>query len=153
MMRWFVRLLSWRRSSRNHQKCFSLPSRLAGVVNKALELPVILVFVREGFLFHEFQDFYPLPVNIGRGSSFEGSLLPPPPLSPAGGRHSRAAHSWHSYGAKDWTVEVFHSGYLVPFHRLPPVSQEPLEFPFCASGSTKAHALKGEWTRCWRKEP
>ena len=31
--------------------------------------------------------------------------------------------SWHAFGAEDWTVEVFCSGFLVPLHHLPLVLQ------------------------------
>ena len=41
-------------------------------------------------------------------------------------------------------VEVLRSGYLVPVHHLPPVSQEPPEFPSYALASAKAQALPGE---------
>ena len=41
-------------------------------------------------------------------------------------------------------MEVLHFGYLVPFHQLPPGSQEALEFPPPTFGSAKALALQGE---------
>ena len=41
-------------------------------------------------------------------------------------------------------MEILRSGYLGPFHHLPPVSQEPVEFPSYSSGSAKAQALQAE---------
>ena len=35
-------------------------------------------------------------------------------------------------------------GYCIPFHHLPPVTLEPLEFSSCGSGSLKVQALQEE---------
>ena len=73
-------------------------------------------------------------------------------FSPAGGRHSRAAMgSWSSYRVGDWKLEVLLSEYIVPFHNLPPVLQEPLEFLFYNTGLAKAQSLQGEVDRMLEK--
>ena len=41
-------------------------------------------------------------------------------------------------------MEVLCSCYLVPFHHLPPVSWELVEFPSYSSGCVKAQALQAE---------
>ena len=41
-------------------------------------------------------------------------------------------------------MEVLHFGYLMPFHHLPPMLQEPLEFPSYSLRSLKAQAFQDE---------
>ena len=41
-------------------------------------------------------------------------------------------------------VEIFHSENYIPFHHLPPVPWEPIEFLSCTFGSVKAQALQRE---------
>ena len=48
-------------------------------------------------------------------------------------------------------LEVLCSRYPIPFHRLPSVSREPLEFPACSSGSVSAQALQDEVKRDTRE--
>ena len=43
-------------------------------------------------------------------------------------------HAWQVLRAGDCTVEVLCLSYLVPFHRFPPMSLEPVEFPSDGSG-------------------
>ena len=48
-------------------------------------------------------------------------------------------------------MEVLQLGYQVLFHHLPPVYQEPLEFPSYAPGSIRALALQEEVSRMLQK--
>ena len=58
---------------------------------------------------------------------------------------------WCSFSTKVWTIGVLWHGYLVPFHHLPPVSQEPWEFPSCALGSVRVLALRDEVSKILQK--
>ena len=49
-------------------------------------------------------------------------------------------------------MEVLHSGYLVPLHQLPLVSQEPVEFLSYSSGYVKAQALQAEVDKMLEKD-
>ena len=87
------------------------------------------------------------PVSMGRGS-FEGSL-PPSQLQ------VESILGWHwlfwsSFGAEAWTVEVLHPGYLIPFHHLPPLAQDPLP---AAQGLHRLRPFSTKWTGCCRKVP
>ena len=48
-------------------------------------------------------------------------------------------------------MEVLRHSYLVPFHHLPPVSQDPREYPSCPLGSVRALALKEEVSKMLQK--
>ena len=43
-----------------------------------------------------------------------------------------------------WVVEVLKSGYVIPFHTLPPLSQTPVSHESYSLGSVKGEALEGE---------
>ena len=64
---------------------------------------------------------------------------------------ARHWHVWQSFGAKAWTVRVLQHGSLVPFHHLPPLSQDSWEVPSCTLGSVRALSLKEEVSKLLQK--
>ena len=48
-------------------------------------------------------------------------------------------------------MQVLHSEYIVPFHHLPPLSQEPREFLSYVSGFAKAQSLQKEVDKMLQK--
>ena len=63
----------------------------------------------------------------------------------ADGRRIRVAFvCLQALGVEDWTVDVLCSCYLIPFHSLPRVFQDPVEFPSYGLGFIKAQALQDE---------
>ena len=105
-------------------------------------------------------DFQSSSTSSGKGSSSAGSNTSPSSskhvkgkkfrgflasLSTAGGRHSVVALAYMVFLLiTRLHGEGFHSGYIVPFDHLPPVSWEPFEFPSHAVGFAKVHVLQGE---------
>ena len=81
-----------------------------------------------------------LPLPLGGGRSFEG--FSPSSQRQVGDVLGQHWDFWSFCRVKDWMVKVFHSGYPVPFHHLPPVSWEPLEYPSYGLRSVKAQALQ-----------
>ena len=87
--------------------------------------------------------------SAGRRGGFESSL--PPSMPQVEGILRQHWLPWSSSGAEGWTVEVLLSGYHIPFHHLPLVSRESVEFPSYSSWSVKAQALQEEVGRMLQK--
>ena len=105
----------------------------------SVRVPVLLAVIWEGFVIHPFQNSFLF------WQTWEGKeILKVSCLSlscKVEGVLGQLWASWNSYGVEDWTVEVHHSWYLIPFHHLSPVVQQPLKFPSCGLRSVKAWAL------------
>ena len=93
------------------------------------------------------------PNRYGRGKKFwdfSTSFLA------ASWRYSMLGQHWHPWQALreyDWMVEILRIGYLVPFHHLPPVSQELLRVPFlwlmvCKGWGTSGRSGQDARERC-----
>ena len=84
-------------------------------------------------------NFLPVPLAAGRrGRSFKD--VSPPSHLQVGGILGWYYHKWEKHGEEGWTVEIFRSGYHIPFY--PSVTQEPIKFPYYSSGPVKAQALQ-----------
>ena len=89
-----------------------------------------------------FKTFFSALAFRERIKIFEDSS--PPSWLQMGGILAWYWHLWEKLGADDWTVEVLHPGYHIPFHDLPPVTQETIKFPSYSLRSVKIQVLQGE---------
>ncbi|MPC48200.1 hypothetical protein E2C01_041970 [Portunus trituberculatus] len=64
------------------------------------------------------------------------------PLVPSPPAPKRHWQEWENISACEWVVKTLQYGYILPFHRDPPLSSTPMEFPAYREGSDCHSALE-----------
>ena len=137
MTRPFGKLFLLRSGHLRLWSCLSLNHRVPGLVLPSVNVRLLISspgghLLQKGPAARSPQTFS----KREKGRSFEAFSLP--------SMIQKIWRKWQTLEAEDMTMEVLHTGYLVSFHNLPPVSQDPVGFPSYGLRSTKAQALQAE---------
>ena len=75
-----------------------------------------------------------------------------PQHGPVGARLNLFWRAWEQHQVEPWVLQVLKEGYCIPFHRHPPLSPVPIDFPSYRGNKEKFSALQEEVNQMLAKQ-